>query len=91
MLDFLLAYTDQELAFIKVQKMYICKLDEDSDWMVVEWFFYRGINSLYRKILGRTLIHIAHTLWRQYNKIILYPDAIQKFDGHRSIDVANEA
>ena len=90
LLEFLLSYTDQELAFVKIQKVYICKLDGDPDWTVVEWFFSKGFNTLYRKILGRTLIHIAHTLWRQYNKIILYPDAIQKLGGHRSIDTQAE-
>jgi len=89
-MDFLLAYTDQELAFLKVQKIYICKLDGDPDWTVVEWFFYKGFNSLYRKILGRTLMHIAHTLWRQYSKAVLYPDAIQKFGGRRTIDIKTD-
>ena len=80
-------YTDQELTFVKVHKIYTCKLDGDPDWTVIEWFFAKGFNKLFRKMLGRTLIHIAHTLWRQYNKVILYPDAIQKFGGHRSTDI----
>jgi len=90
LLEFLLNYTDKELAFLKVQKIYICKLDGDADWTVIEWFFMKGFNLLYRKILGRTLIHIAHTLWKQYNKVILYPDAVQKFGGRRSIDIQTE-
>ena len=87
-LDFLLAYTDQHLAFLKVQKIYICKLDDDPDWTVIEWFFVKDFSLLYRKILGRTLVHIAHTLWKQYSKVILYPDAIQKLGGRRSLDVS---
>ena len=86
-LELLLKYTSVPLAFYKVKKIYLLKLDEDPGYIAIEWFFEKHEQCVSRRVLARTLIHIAHTLWRQYNKAILYPDAIQRYGGHRSSDI----
>ena len=88
LLDFLISHAGQPLAFHNVKKIYMRKLDEDASWTAIEWFFEKDQSVLYRRALARTLIQIAHSLWRQYNKAILYPDAIQMYGGHRSTDIS---
>ena len=87
MLEYLISHAGEPLAFYKVKKIYARQLDEDQGWTAIEWFFEKDVQIAYRRTLARALIQIAHTLWRQYNKAILYPDAIQKYGGHRSTDI----
>ena len=86
LLEYLISNAGEQLAFYKVKKIYARQLDEDQGWIAIEWFFENDVQVVYRRTLARALIQIAHTLWRQYNKAILYPDAIQKYGGHRSTD-----
>ena len=86
LLEYLISNAGEPLAFYKVKKIYARKLDEDPGWTAIEWFFEKDVQVAYRRTLARALIQIAHTLWRQYNKAILYPDAIQKYGGHRTTD-----
>ena len=89
-LDFLLSYTDEPIVFEIVKKIYIRDMIKGSEWTIIEWFFKKDHSHAHRKAFGRTLVHVAYTLWRKYKKIVLYFDAIQKCGGHRSTDIQIE-
>ena len=85
-LNFLIELTDHHQAFHYVETIKIRKLYKNSKWTLIEWYFSKSHDVKHRKVLARTLIHIALALWKKFKVIILYPDAIQMFNGHRSTD-----
>ena len=78
--------TKYQEAFDSVETIKIRKLYKNSSWTLIEWYFNKDHDVKHRKVLARTLIHIALALWKKFNVIMLYPDAIQMFKGHRSTD-----
>ena len=77
---------DHHQVFHYVETIKIRKLYKNSKWTLIEWYFSKNHDVKHRKVLARILIHIALTLWKKFEVIIIYPDAIQMFNGHRSTD-----